>query len=63
MIMKKQIMSNFYNGMIRLFQKWEYEKLVVKCECNSKLKHGFSNCETCGGSGYRNAEDVNQENK
>jgi hypothetical protein len=51
---KKKIMDNFYNGLIRLFQKLEYEKIVQKCECMSKLRHGYAQCDSCGGSGYKN---------
>lgn len=53
---KRQTMNFFYNNLIRLFQKLESNSILIKCECAAKLRHGFSPCEKCGGSGYKNKE-------
>lgn len=53
---KRQTMNAHYNGLIRIFQKLEHEKLIIRCECMARLRQGYSTCEFCGGSGYRNNE-------
>ena len=59
---KRKTMDFFYNNMLTMFQKMESSKLIVKCECKARLRHGFSPCENCGGSGYRNNGGVTVPN-
>jgi len=59
---KRKTMDYFYNSMLSLFQSMERNKLIVKCECKSRLRHGFSPCTNCGGSGYRNNGGVTISN-
>lgn len=51
---KREVMDYFFDGMKKLFKQWEQEKLIEKCLCKARLRHGYSKCEFCGGSGYRN---------
>lgn len=51
---KKQIMDDFYKGLQSLFKVMEDEKILVKCNCSSKIRHGYSDCIECGGCGYKN---------
>lgn len=51
---KKQVMDYFYKSMMTLFKYMEDEKILVKCDCKSKLRQGYSDCEYCGGCGYKN---------
>jgi len=53
---KKEIMSLVYSNERGLFERMNHGGLLVKCKCGANVKHGYSSCEFCGGSGYRNAE-------
>ncbi len=52
--LKKQIMDDFYIPMKKLFNDLERKKILKKCECKANLRHGYSSCNSCGGSGYKN---------
>jgi len=60
---KRKTMDFFYNNMLSLFQGMERNKVIVKCECKARLRHGFSPCVNCGGSGYRNNSGVTISNE
>lgn len=51
---KQQVMFFFYNGLKDLFKKLEKQDIVEQCECNSNFRKGYSKCDMCAGSGYRN---------
>lgn len=51
---KKQLMDYFYKSLQSLFKSMEDEKILVKCKCNSKIRQGYTDCQECGGSGYKN---------
>lgn len=51
---RKEIMNFTYGNLKKLFRTLSDEKIIVRCECKAKLRQGYSNCEFCGGSGYRN---------
>jgi len=53
---KKQIMDYIYNGLRDLFKKLQSEGLIDKCSCGADLRNGYSDCQKCGGSGYKNLE-------
>jgi hypothetical protein len=56
---KRQVMKYTYNNLIALFEQLKDVGLVVKCKCNSNVKHGFnSECSICNGAGYMNIEPV-----
>lgn len=50
---KKEIMDYFYNGLKKLFETLEQEKIIKKCPCNASLRQGYKDCD-CGGSGFIN---------
>ena len=52
---KSQIMDATYNGLKKLFEKLEQEKIVKKCSCGTNPRKGYRNCQ-CGGSGWINHE-------
>ena len=51
---KKQIMDFTYKGLQKFFKQLVNEKILINCKCNAKLRHGYSDCEFCGGCGYKN---------
>jgi len=51
---KKQVMDYTYKGLQKLFKQLVDEKILIKCECSAKLRQGYSDCEFCGGCGYKN---------
>jgi hypothetical protein len=53
---KKQIMDYIYNGMRDLFKKLQSEKVIERCHCGADLRNGYSDCQECSGSGYKNLE-------
>lgn len=54
---RKQVMEYFYGGLKKLFKQLSEEDIIIKCDCKSKLRQGYSDCPLCGGSGYRNKEN------
>lgn len=53
---KQQIMDYTYKGLTNIFKIMTEEKILVRCECGSKLRQGFKPCEFCSGAGYKNKE-------
>ena len=51
---KKQIMDFFFQALKKLFKTLVDEKIIEKCGCSAKLRQGYTSCEECGGSGYKN---------
>lgn len=52
--LKKEIMDLFYKKLKKLFKDLVELKILVRCPCRANLRKGYSDCEFCGGSGYRN---------
>jgi hypothetical protein len=51
---KKQVMDAVYKNLKKLFKHLVDEKILVKCNCKANLRQGYSDCESCGGCGYKN---------
>jgi len=51
---KKKVMDSTYKNLQGTFKTLTDEKILVRCECKSKLRQGYKDCKYCGGSGYRN---------
>jgi len=51
--LRKEVMDKTYNGLKKIFRELETNKQIKKCSCNANLRHGYSDCEFCGGSGYK----------
>ena len=51
---RKQVFDYYYKALPKLFKNLADEKIIVKCQCKSKIRQGYSDCKDCGGSGYKN---------
>jgi len=51
---KKQVMDYFYKALKKEFKLLVDEKIIEKCDCKANLRQGYSSCDLCGGSGYKN---------
>lgn len=60
---KKEIMDYFYKGLKKLFKQLFDSKIIKKCSCKANLRKGYSNCESCGGSGFCNNDKNSQNDK
>ena len=54
---KENTMNHVYEGTKRFFQKMEKAGLFERCECGANLRHGWTGCEKCGGSGWKDKEE------
>jgi hypothetical protein len=50
---KEQIMNNFYDGMKKFFQNGTDEGIFERCSCGASMRHGWTSCEFCSGSGWK----------
>ena len=50
---KSQIMDATYEGLKKLFKKFEEEKIIEKSSCGTNVRKGYRKC-LCGGSGFIN---------
>lgn len=51
---KKQVMNASYNNLTNLFNTLKNENVIERCKCNSNLRRGYTDCETCNGAGFKN---------
>jgi len=51
---KKEIMNYVYTGLKKLFDQLSDEKIIIKCECKSKIRQGYKPCSLCNGAGFKN---------
>jgi hypothetical protein len=49
---KKEIMDYFYNGLNKFYENLLKKNILKRCTCGAKVRHGYSPCKDCGGSGY-----------
>lgn len=45
---KEEVMNAVYDGNKKFFQQENFDK----CDCGANMRHGWSDCPKCGGSGY-----------
>ena len=45
--------SDDYKYLKKLFKQMFDEKIVIKCNCGANIRHGYTDCEFCGGCGYK----------
>jgi len=50
---KKEVMDYFYNNLNKFYENLLKKDILERCKCGSKLRHGYSSCKDCGGSGYK----------
>ena len=49
---KKEVMDYFYNNLYKFYENFVKKGIFEHCTCGAKLRHGYSSCSNCGGSGY-----------
>jgi len=49
---KESIMNFTYDGIKRFYQQMTTEGLFDKCSCGANLRHGWTDCPECAGSGF-----------
>jgi len=49
---KRTVMDIFYDTTKKLLVVLEKDGQVVRCKCESNLRHGYTDCVTCHGAGY-----------
>ena len=59
---KSQIMDFFYKELEKIFEILKDKKIIETCKCKSSLRNGYQSCSYCGGSGYKNVKDSENEN-
>jgi hypothetical protein len=50
---KEQIMNFTYDGTKKFFIQGVADGVFEKCDCGANLRHGYTACEDCSGSGYK----------
>lgn len=50
---KREVMDYFYNEMNKFYENLIKLQYAEKCSCGAKLRKGYSKCDDCGGSGYK----------
>ena len=49
---KRVVMDIFYDDTKKLLTALEKDGQIVRCKCESNLRHGYTDCATCHGAGY-----------
>lgn len=49
---KEQTMNHFYDGIKKFYQQMSSEGIFEKCSCGANLRHGWTDCPGCAGSGF-----------
>ena len=57
---KEQTMNHFYEAAKRFFQDATAIGIFERCPCGANLRHGWSDCEFCAGSGYRDMVKIKE---
>jgi len=50
---KEMTMNHFYEATKRFFQDGAAAGYFERCTCGANLRHGWTKCEECAGSGYK----------
>ena len=53
---KEEVMNAVYEGTKKLFIQMMDAGILEKCPCSGNLRHGWTSCGCCAGSGYRDKE-------
>jgi len=49
---KEQIMNYTYESAKKFFNQMIDEKVFERCACGANMRHGWTDCSSCAGSGY-----------
>lgn len=55
---KEMTMNHFYEATKRFFQEGVAIELFERCSCGANLRHGWTNCDFCAGSGFKDKAAV-----
>jgi hypothetical protein len=55
---KEQTMNHFYEGIRKFFQQGLTDGTFEKCSCGANMRHGWTECPRCSGSGYSDTKKV-----
>lgn len=50
---KEETMNAVYENSKKFFQQGVSEGVFEKCSCGANLRHGWTACESCCGSGFK----------
>jgi len=50
---KEETMNIFYEGTRKLFNQFVADGIFERCDCGANMRHGWTNCEHCSGSGFK----------
>jgi len=50
---KESVMNFVYDGSKKFFQQGVSEGMFERCSCGANLRHGWTDCTSCAGSGYK----------
>lgn len=49
---KESTMNHFYDASKKFFQQMVTMEVFEKCACGANLRHGWTECPNCAGSGF-----------
>lgn len=50
---RREVMNTVYRSIKNTFNELKKQNILETCSCKSKMRHGYSDCPYCGGSGYK----------
>lgn len=54
---KEEVMNHVYEGTKKLYSQLATDGVFERCGCGANMRHGWTNCEDCSGSGFRDRND------
>jgi hypothetical protein len=55
---KEETMNAVYENSKKFFLQGASDGVFEKCNCGANLRHGWTECTYCCGSGYKDVKDV-----
>jgi hypothetical protein len=50
---KEEVMNATYEGTKKLFSQMAEAGILERCQCQANMRHGWTECGLCAGSGFR----------
>jgi len=50
---KEEVMNATYEGTKKFFNQMSIEGIFEKCSCGANIRHGWKECQSCSGSGFK----------
>jgi hypothetical protein len=54
---KEEVMNSIYEGTKKMFLLLSNDGVLEKCGCGANLRHGWTDCQLCAGSGFKDKID------